>query len=93
MGGYGYWSGGGPGIGTWMMYDMMSDAVMMNAMMSNRGYHVGPAPVVHAGHGYNSGWGAFWSGLFGLITLIIVIIAIIVVVRLIMKNRRNRRAW
>lgn len=41
-GGYGYMH---PTLGTWMMYDMMSDAVMMSAVMRNDGYHVGPAPV------------------------------------------------
>lgn len=44
-GGYGYWNGGGPGLGTWIMYDMFSDAIMMNAMMSNHGYYYGAAPV------------------------------------------------
>lgn len=41
-GGYGYMH---PTLGTWMMYDMMSDAVMMNSMMRHEGYYVGPAPV------------------------------------------------
>ena len=43
-GGYGYMH---PVTGAWMMYDVMSDMVMMNALMSNHGYHVGPAPVVY----------------------------------------------
>jgi len=43
-GGYGYWSGGGPGLGTWMMYDMMSDAVMMSAMMNRHNYVVHSSP-------------------------------------------------
>lgn len=37
QGGYGYWSGG-PGIGTWMMYDAMSDAVMMSVLMQRHQY-------------------------------------------------------
>lgn len=45
-GGYGYWSGGGPGLGTWMMYDAMSDAVMMNTLMARNNYYVGPPVVV-----------------------------------------------
>lgn len=45
-GGYGYWSGGGPGIGTFLMYDMMTDAIMMDAMMSQHHYHVGGPPAV-----------------------------------------------
>lgn len=59
-GGYGYWSGGGPGLGTWMMYDIMSDAIMMNAMMDRSGYHHGPPPpattVVHTSGGWGWGW-------------------------------------
>jgi hypothetical protein len=31
--GYGYWTGG-PGLGTFMLYDAMSDAIMLNALMS-----------------------------------------------------------
>ena len=44
-GGYGYWSGGGPGIGSFLLYDMMSDQLMMNRMMDQRNYYVGSAPV------------------------------------------------
>lgn len=47
-GGYGYMH---PTLGTWMMYDMMSDAVMMNAMMRNDGYVVGVAPAASVGSG------------------------------------------
>ena len=55
QGGYGHWSGGGPGIGTWIMYDALSDAVMYNALMSNHGYHYGgaPAPVYATTGGVN----------------------------------------
>lgn len=45
-GGYGYYSGGGPGLGTFMMYDALSDAAMMNTMMSRQNYYVGPPPQV-----------------------------------------------
>jgi len=41
-GGYGYWNGGGPGLGTWIMYDALSDAAMMNTLMSRQNYYVGP---------------------------------------------------
>lgn len=44
-GGYGYWSGGGPNMGTWMMYDTLSDMTMMNSMMARQNYYVGK-PVV-----------------------------------------------
>lgn len=43
-GGYGHWGGGGPGLGTFIMYDMMTDMVMMNMMMNQHNYHHGPAP-------------------------------------------------
>ena len=45
QGGYGHWSGGSPGIGTWIMYDAMSDMVMMSILMNQNNYHVGPAPT------------------------------------------------
>jgi len=43
-GGYGYYSGGGPGLGTFILYDMMSDAVMLNSVMSRNNYYVGNPP-------------------------------------------------
>lgn len=49
-GGYGYTNA----LGTFIMYDMMSDTVMMNAMMSQQGYHIGGPPVVHSGS--SLGW-------------------------------------
>jgi hypothetical protein len=47
-GGYGYMH---PSLGTWMMYDMISDAAMMGVMMSRDGYYVGAQPAVihHSG--------------------------------------------
>lgn len=59
-GGYGYYSGGGPGLGTFMLYDMMSDTMMMNAMMSKQNYYVGAPPQPTVVHHTNSGWG-FWG--------------------------------
>lgn len=44
-GGYGYWGGGGPGLGTFMLYDLASDAIMMNTMMDRDHYYVGNAPT------------------------------------------------
>lgn len=71
QGGYGYWSGGGPGLGTWIMYDMLSDAAMISAMSHNHGYYHGP--VYHNG---SSGVGfTFFS-----IIMIMVIVATIVIV-------------
>ncbi len=43
-GGYGYWSGGGPDLGTWMMYDILSDAAMSQRVYAQKGYYVGEAP-------------------------------------------------
>jgi len=45
VGGYGYWNGGGPGLGTFMLYDALSDAVMMNTLMDRDHYYVGDAPT------------------------------------------------
>lgn len=75
-GGYGYWGGGGPGLGTFILYDMASDAIMMNAMMSRNNYHVGPPPVAHTTHVHHTsnGWGWFWfTILFGTLAVIAVI--------------------
>lgn len=69
MGGYGYWSGGGPGLGTWMMYDMMSDAVMLSAMSHNHGYYHGYGSPTYVGAGY----------VFNTFVVIIVLIVIILI--------------
>lgn len=45
--GYGYWNGGGPGLGTFLLYDAISDAAnaaMISNAMANRGYYVGAVP-------------------------------------------------
>lgn len=44
-GGYGYWSGGNSGLGTFIMFDALSDMVMLNALMDKDGYYVGSPPV------------------------------------------------
>lgn len=36
-GGYGYWSGG-PGLGTFILYDVMRDSIMLSALTNNHGY-------------------------------------------------------
>lgn len=59
-GGYGYYSGGGPGLGTFMLYDAMSDAAMMNTMMSRQNYYVGSAPQVSSHSSTKSGWSTVW---------------------------------
>ena len=52
-GGYGYIH---PVTGAWMMYDVMSDMVMMNMLMSNHGYYIGTTPVqtVHQGSAFGA---------------------------------------
>lgn len=42
--GYGYWNGGGPGLGAWMAYDALSDTAMLNSLMAKNNYYVGSAP-------------------------------------------------
>lgn len=71
MGGYGYWSGGGIGLGTFLLYDALSDAAFLNAQMARQNYYVGP-PV------YSSGWG-FWSvmgTLFGTLVAFVLVVAV-----------------
>jgi hypothetical protein len=50
LGGYGYLH---PTLGTWMLFDALGDAMMMDSVMSSRGYYWGgtPAYVTH-GPGY-----------------------------------------
>lgn len=47
LGGYGYLH---PLLGTWMLYDALSDAAMLDYAMSNRGYYWG-GPPVYVSHG------------------------------------------
>lgn len=44
-GGYGYWSGGGPNLGTFIIYDALSDMIMLNMLMNNHNYQYGPPPA------------------------------------------------
>lgn len=53
-GGYGYWNGGGPGLGTFIMYDVMSDAIILNHLMSKQGYYYDQPPVVQSVRTQNS---------------------------------------
>lgn len=72
-GGYGYWSGGGPGLGTWMMYDMMMDAAMLNAVSHNHGYYHQPTVV------YTSSGGFPYVFLIGFTVLVLVVGLIVVI--------------
>jgi len=73
-GGYGYM---GPS-GTWMMYDAMSDAVMLSALMSQNHYYyqghpsLGSTAVVHHS---NAGMTILWV-LLGLVGVVVVIAVI-----------------
>ena len=71
-GGYGYY---GPG-GVWMMYDVMSDALMMNALMSHHGYYYGDAPPVH-----HSSWMALVWVLIMILALVLVVFVVAVFTR------------
>ena len=67
-GGYGYWNGGGPGLGTFLLYNMMADSLMRDRMMAQQNYYVGNAPPVYVEthHGF-----FYWlfTTLFGILIL------------------------
>lgn len=46
LGGYGYFD---PGLGHWVLYNALADAVMMNTLMAAHSYWWGPAPMYVAG--------------------------------------------
>jgi hypothetical protein len=72
VGGYGYWNGGGPGLGTFMLYDALSDAVMLNTLMDRDNYYVGNAPSVDNDYDDGDGGGIlFWCLVFPVIVIII----------------------
>lgn len=78
FGGYGYY---GPG-GAWMMYDMMTDLVMMDMMMNRTGYVVAsdlgtPVPIRAPGY--------YFLNLLYFIIIIVVIIAVMSAI----KHSRN----
>lgn len=72
VGGYGYWSGGGPGLGTWMLYDTLSDIAMMNTMMARQNYYVGQPVVTSSVGGFFTV--VAWITGFVLIAILTVII-------------------
>lgn len=76
-GGYGYWGGGGPGLGTFIMYDVMTDLVVMDMMMNRQGYHVGAAPaVVHTSTGPGAGL-IFLGVIVGVVLLLICVVGFV----------------
>lgn len=73
-GGYGYMH---PTLGTWMMYDMLSDAAMISAMSHNHGYYNG-------GGGYGGNTTVYHSSggmsfiTFGLLIFVVVVVAVVI---------------
>ena len=76
LGGYGYLH---PTLGTWILYNAMTDAVMMSALMSRGGYYYGGAPGTYYGGG-----GGFFTGL-----ILILLIAGVMWVLLRSAGRRH----
>lgn len=70
-GGYGYWNGGGPGLGTWIMYDALSDMAMMNSLMARQNYYVGEPIVTESTHNPV----LVWFGTIFAISLIVFLVA------------------
>jgi hypothetical protein len=46
LGGYGYYN---PSLGRWVLYSVMSDALMTNLLMRNNGYYYGSPPGYFGG--------------------------------------------
>jgi len=70
MGGYGYMNT----LGTFMMYDMMSDSIMRNRMMAQQHYIVQPPVIVHRTSSFG---GAILGVLFGIVILAVVFFGIV----------------
>ena len=68
--GYGYWNGGGPGLGTFLLYSALEDIAMRDRLMAQNNYYVGEPPVYVQPHGVG-----YWifSTLLGFIILAIFI--------------------
>ncbi len=72
MGGYGYMNT----LGAFIMYDMMSDALMRDRMMTNNGYLYAGHPNVAVVH-TRGGFGLIWV-LLGLVGVVIIVGIIVV---------------
>ena len=75
LGGYGYLD---PVLGSWMLYDAMRDAAMMDRLMAGNGYYYGPPPVYS---GYDPGF----------VNLALVLLFIIVMIAVVSNAARRRR--
>jgi cytoskeletal protein RodZ len=72
QGGYGYMH---PTLGTWMMYDAMTDAVMLSMLMKNNHYHYDPVPARPAVvHRHDSGSTVLLTLLIGGAVVVILIV-------------------
>ncbi|MEY2600075.1 MAG: hypothetical protein RLZZ142_2334 [Verrucomicrobiota bacterium] len=71
-GGYGYWDGP-----VWRAYEVMRDAVMLNALMNRHSYSVydggGYGPRVHV----HSSSGGFFAGLLCLLVLVVIVVVVV----------------
>lgn len=65
-GGYGYWNGGGPNLGTFILYNALADAAVRDNLMVQKGYYYGPTPSNING--------------FSVVVIVFVVIAVIVIV-------------
>lgn len=61
--GYGHWSGGGPGLGDFIIYDILTDAAMSDRVMKQKGYYYGSPPP----NGSTAGFAIFVVILFVLV--------------------------
>ncbi len=77
LGGYGYLH---PLLGTWMLYDALSDAAMLDRAMYGRGYYWGGAPV-YVSHG---------PGFMGLALTVLALFLLAAVVTRVIAGRRRR---
>lgn len=75
LGGYGYLD---PLLGTWILYDAMRDAAMMDRLMAGNGYYWGPPPVYAA---YDPGF----------ITVSIVLLVVVMLIAF--RAGRRRGGW
>ncbi len=75
LGGYGYLN---PLLGTWMLYDALKDAAMMDRLMAGNGYYYGPPPVYG---GYDPGF----------VNLAVILLFVIVMIAIASGAARRRR--
>jgi hypothetical protein len=77
LGGYGYIH---PLLGTWMLFDALSDAAVLDHAMSSRGYYWGGAPV-YVSHGP------------GFLGLALAFLALLIIASIVGRAAARRREW